>query len=92
MTDKIKVDAIYEDGVLKPVHKLSLSDKQRVALEVSVQEDSSPEFVDFEGYLAPYWEGEAPSLEEINTLLDDEKQRSVDRLMRQIDGDFSEDE
>lgn len=73
MTDKITVDAIYEDGVFKPLHKLSLSDKQRVALEVSVQEDPSPEYVDFEGYLAPYWDDEGPSLEEINAMLDEDK-------------------
>lgn len=86
MSDKITVQAIYENGVFRPLVPVALSDRQRVKLQVEVQPETQ-HFVKFGGVLASYWKGEAPTIEEINALLDGEKQKSLDRLLRQIDGD-----
>lgn len=69
MSETITIQAIYEDGVFKPLSPLELPDKQQVELHIDLQTDLSPTQTKFGGILAPYWEGEVPDIEEINTLL-----------------------
>ena len=90
MTDKLTIRAIYEDGVFKPLQSINLKNKQEVSMEIEIP-SSEANIVRLGGTLAPYWEGDSLSYEEIEALLNEEKQKSFERLMRQIDGDFKED-
>ena len=95
MGEKIIVEAIYENGVLKPLTPLNLAEKQTVRLEIAIEEDAAqPErnIVKLGGIWAQYLVGEELSYEEIEELTSKEHAKSLERLLRQIDGDFSEDE
>jgi predicted DNA-binding antitoxin AbrB/MazE fold protein len=61
MGEKISVEAIYEDGVLKPLTPLNLAEKQTVRLEIAVEQDAAqPErnIVKLGGIWAQYFVGE----------------------------------
>jgi hypothetical protein len=56
-------------------------------LEIDPNEDEN---FDFKGILAPYWED--ISYEEMEQILSTAKQKSLNRLMRQLEGDFENDD
>jgi predicted DNA-binding antitoxin AbrB/MazE fold protein len=90
MTDKLTVRAIYEDGVFKPLESIDLPDKEMVEFEIEVK-GQKPKNIDFEGALKPYWK-EDTDIEAVLEELRAERTQSFERLMRQIEGDFEEDD
>ena len=89
MVDKLIVRALYEDGVFKPLEPVDLPEQQIVEFELEI-DSSEDENIDFRGVLAPYWED--MTYEEMEQILAAEKQRWLNRLMRQIEGDFETDD
>lgn len=87
MVDKLIVRALYEDGVFKPLEPVDLPEQQIVEFELEI-DSTEDENLDFRGILAPYWEN--MSYEEMEQILNSEKQKSLNRLMRQIEGDFDD--
>ncbi len=90
MTDKLTVRAIYEDGVFNPLESIDLPDKEMVEFEIEFK-SKKPKNVDFEGALKPYWD-ENTDVEAVLEELRAERTQSFERLMRQIEGDFEEDD
>jgi predicted DNA-binding antitoxin AbrB/MazE fold protein len=67
----IRVEAVYENGMLRPLEPLALSEHQRVVLTLS--EATSPRLQRDEEYLAAVWEqvakeGPPPGLDEVRRL------------------------
>lgn len=89
MADELIVDAVYEDGVFKPAEPLNLVDKQQVKLKVTVPTNTR-QIVKLRGVLANVWGG--LDYEALDAELKAERQKSLDRLLRQVEGDFGDDD
>jgi predicted DNA-binding antitoxin AbrB/MazE fold protein len=90
MTDKLTVRAVYEDGVFKPLDAIDLPNKELVELEIKVKGQKLKN-IDFEGALKPYW-NENTDVEAIFEELRTKRAESFERLMKQIEGNFEEDD
>jgi len=91
MTDKLLIRAIYEDGVFKPLESIDLPDKELVEFEIEVLKKPR-KVAKLKGLLAPYWDEQGPSVEDILEELRQERVQSFERLMRQIEEGFEEDD
>lgn len=88
MTDKLLIRAIYEDGVFKPLESIDLPDKEMVEFEIEFK-SQKPKNIDFEGALKPYWKADT-DVEAVLEELRAERAQSLERLMRQIEEGFEE--
>lgn len=85
------IQAIYEDGVLKPLEPLELTERQIVQIRIEVISDGPQKITKLGGIWAEYGVGEALSFEEIQALTSDEHKRSLERTLKQVAGDFEGD-
>ena len=82
------IGAIYEDGVLKPMEPLDLPDKQVVEIRVEVKGEQPRKIANLDGIWADYVVGGPLTYEEIEAITHDEHVKSIGRTLRQIDGNF----
>ncbi len=87
----ITFEAIYKDGVLKPLEPLNLREGERVEISLVTGPEQAAEFR-LEDCLKPFLSGPPPDADELEDFLKTEHRKSLDRLLRQIDGDFEEKE
>jgi predicted DNA-binding antitoxin AbrB/MazE fold protein len=87
---QLKFRAVVENGLLRPLEPVDLAENEVVQVSVEPVEDQPREVVKLGGSLVPYLTGEMPDFEELESFLREEHQRSLDRLLRQVDGDFEE--
>jgi predicted DNA-binding antitoxin AbrB/MazE fold protein len=84
------VRAIYENGVLKPLDPLNLPEKQilEVRIEIPAQERR---IVRLGGTWSQYVTGGGLPFEEIQSIVHEAEARSLNRLIKQIGGEFDGD-
>lgn len=86
------VKAIYEDGVFKPLEPLELPEHEIVEVHLAAHGTGSRVIAKLGGIWAQYLVGDSLSFEEIEELTAREHKKSLERLLRQVDGDFDEDD
>jgi len=86
----ITVKAVYENGVFKPLEAVDIQEHEILDLSFSPLPKKKRKIVKLGGALKPYLTGPMPSYEALEAFIQEEHQRSLDRLLRQMDGDFEE--
>jgi predicted DNA-binding antitoxin AbrB/MazE fold protein len=86
------IKAIYEDGVLKPLEPLDLKDKEIVEIRVAKKTGDAPVIANLDGIWSQYVVGSSLSYEEIDDITKEKHGQSLDRLLRQVSGDFDEED
>lgn len=84
----VTIKAVYENGVLRPLEPLDLLEKQVVQVKVETQPDERRIVANLDGIWAEYLVGGPLSYEEIDEITEGAHRKSLERTLRQIDGDF----
>lgn len=77
---QVSIQAIYENGVLKPLEPVELPDQQVVELSINMA-GGQPHIVRLGGAWSPYLTGEAPTLDEIQQWTQAAQAQSLERLI-----------